>query len=114
MYELLIEQFNNAQLPIENFTIYTQIELIKYSIITYGYNNTINQKGWLCLTWKRYVYKTMNVNLSNEYNYGKILYMINTIYNNSDYYNILVNYKINTPYENRFDNKWLNTFINHN
>ncbi len=50
----LITLFESSTLPMNLWSHYNRLKIVYYSLRKYGYFDTIDQYGWLCMTWKKY------------------------------------------------------------
>ncbi|XWV24850.1 hypothetical protein QJ856_gp0933 [Tupanvirus deep ocean] len=46
--------FENTKLPIYMWDHYGRLRIVYYSIMTYGFIQTIDPNGWLCTNWRKY------------------------------------------------------------
>lgn len=54
IYEDMAKQFENATLPLHIWDHFGRLKIVGYSLIKYGYENSIDPNGWLCTNWKKY------------------------------------------------------------
>ncbi len=52
--EELVKQFVDCELSIENWNHLNRLRLVYFSLKNFGYDKTINQSGWLCVSWNKY------------------------------------------------------------
>lgn len=52
--EELVKQFIDCKLSIENWSHFNRLRLVYFSLKNYGYEKTIDQSGWLCVSWNKY------------------------------------------------------------
>ena len=52
--EELVKQFVDCELSIENWSHFNRIRLVYFSLKNFGYDKTIDQSEWLCVTWNKY------------------------------------------------------------
>lgn len=50
----LAEQFEKCTLKLELWDHFGRLRIVYYSLMKYGWENTINPIGWLCNNWRRY------------------------------------------------------------
>jgi hypothetical protein len=50
----LVHQFESCSVPLNIWDHYSKLRLIHYSLLIYGYDRTIDPKGWLCTHWKNH------------------------------------------------------------
>lgn len=76
--DVMVQQFQNATLPLQIWDHYGRLRIVHYSLMKYGYANTIDQNGWLCKHWK--IYKT-TIGHGNLWHYSLTRFWVNIIYN---------------------------------
>lgn len=84
----LVHLFENTQLPLENWTHKTQLSIILYSIRKYGYENSIDEKSWLMLNWKKYIFNVMNLEYNTYWHYSLIHFWVNILNKYANYPNV--------------------------
>ena len=52
--EELVKQFVDCELSIENWSHFNRLRLVYFSLKNFGYEKTIDQTGWLCVSWNKY------------------------------------------------------------
>ena len=72
----MVKLFENCTLPIELWDHYGRLRIVHYSIRKYGFNDSINQNGWLCTNWKKY--KT-SIGHGDKWHYTLTRFWINII-----------------------------------
>ena len=72
----LMRLFDDATLPIDVWDHYGRLRVVWCSIIKFGFEKTIDPKGWLCTAWKRY--KT-SIGHGDKWNYTLTRFWINII-----------------------------------
>ena len=50
----MVSQFEDETLPLELWDHYGRLRIVNYSLINYGFGETVNPDGWLCTNWKKY------------------------------------------------------------
>jgi hypothetical protein len=75
---MMAEQFQNETLPLHIWDHYGRLRIVHYSLMKYGYKNTIDQSGWLCTNWK--AYKT-SIGHGDLWHYSLTRFWVNVIYN---------------------------------
>ncbi len=75
--EELVKSFENTTLPLELWDHYGRLRIVHYSLITRGYQNTIDPNGWLCTSWKKY--KT-SIGHGNLWHYTLTRFWTNILY----------------------------------
>ena len=70
-------QFEDNTLPITFWDHYGRLRIVFFSILHYGYKNTIDQNGWLCTNWKKYKH---SIGHGNLWNYTLTRFWTNILY----------------------------------
>lgn len=73
----LISHFENCSLPLNIWNHYTKLRLIHYSLRIYGFDKTVDQKGWLCTNWKNH---EISIGRNYMWNYTMVRFWIYMIY----------------------------------
>jgi hypothetical protein len=50
----MVEQFVKMTLPLNIWDHYGRLRMVHYSLVTKGYEDSVNPFGWLCTHWKQY------------------------------------------------------------
>jgi hypothetical protein len=50
----LVDMFESSVLPLMPWDHYGRLRIVHYALTKYGFDNTIDQNGWLCSNWKKY------------------------------------------------------------
>jgi len=73
----MVTQFYDNTLPITFWDHYGRLRIVFFSILHYGYKNTIDQNGWLCTNWKKYKH---SIGHGNLWNYTLTRFWTNILY----------------------------------
>lgn len=73
----LMKQFYNCTLPIDIWDHYGRLRVVWCSLVRFGLNDSINQNGWLCSSWKRY--KT-SIGHGDKWNYTLTRFWTETLW----------------------------------
>lgn len=68
----------NCTLELELWDHFGRLKIVDYSLGTYGYENTIDPKGWLCTNWKKY---KQSIGHGHLWNYTLTRFWANILYN---------------------------------
>ncbi|XWV26097.1 hypothetical protein QJ857_gp0983 [Tupanvirus soda lake] len=93
LYEMA-QLFENANLPIYMWDHYGRLRIVYYSIMTYGFIQTIDPNGWLCTNWRKY--KT-SIGHGHLWHYTLTRFWAHIIYNLSKKYKNFDDLYINNP-----------------
>lgn len=96
----MAQQFENATLPLHIWDHYGRLRIVHYSIMKYGYNNTIDPNGWLCKHWR--AYKT-TIGHGDLWHYSLTRFWVDIINNlqlKNNYKSFDDLYKSNPPIQN--------------
>jgi len=72
----LVHQFENCSVPLDVWNHYSKLRLIHYSLSIYGYDRTIDPKGWLCTHWKNH---EISINRADLWNYSITKFWVTVI-----------------------------------
>ena len=75
---MMAQQFQSGTMPLHIWDHYGRLRIVDYSLMKYGYANTIDPNGWLCKHWKSY--KT-TIGHGDLWHYSLTRFWINIIYN---------------------------------
>ena len=75
--KLMAKKFDDCKLELELWDHFGQLKLVDYAIGTYGYVNTMDPNGWLCITWKRYI---KSIGHGHLWNYTLIRFWTKILY----------------------------------
>src|SRR5438046_9672841 len=76
--QLLAKEFQDCTLKLDLWNHYGRLRIVYYSLINYGFKNSIDQNGWLCKNWIKY--KT-SIGHGNLWHYTLTRFWINILYN---------------------------------
>jgi len=80
----LANRFEEGNLPLSIWDHYGRLRIVHYSIMKYGFKNTIDQNGWLCKNWREY--KT-SIGHGKLWHYTLTRFWMNVLYNLQKKYN---------------------------
>ena len=75
--EELVKQFVDCELSIENWSHFNRLRLVYFSLKNFGYEKTIDQTGWLCVSWNKY---KNTIGHSHLWNYTLTKFWIDQIF----------------------------------
>jgi hypothetical protein len=75
--EELVKQFVDCELSIENWSHFNRLRLVYFSLKNFGYDKTIDQSGWLCVSWNKY---KNTIGHSHLWNYTLTKFWIDQIF----------------------------------
>jgi hypothetical protein len=75
--EELVKQFVDCELSIKNWSHLNRLRLVYFSLKNFGYDKTIDQSGWLCVSWNKY---KNTIGHSHLWNYTLTKFWIDQIF----------------------------------
>lgn len=72
----LVHQFEVCSVPLDVWDHCSKLRLIHYSLSIYGYDRTVDPKGWLCTHWKNH---EVSINHADLWNYSMIKFWVTVV-----------------------------------